>query len=151
MVKMKSGLWISLFVLALLVACGFLFPSKPYGIGKDKAATIVTLARLKHGLEAFHQEYGHFPVGSVATLGRTLLGEDIGGQNPKRIQMLPANFRSHIDSKGNILDSWGQPLRIEFTSSNNVMISSTGRNRIDDGGRGDDMVVYAEPPPSQKP
>ena len=151
MVKMKRALWISLFVLALLVAYGFLFPSKPYGIGKDKVETLGTLAKLKFGLEAFHREYGHFPPGNLATLSRILLGEDIGGQNPKRIQMLPAKFRSHIDSNGNILDSWGQPLRIEYSYSNIVTISSTGRNRIDDGGRGDDMVVYAEPPPKQKP
>ena len=138
-------------VVAIGVGYGLLFPHVRPGMKKDKVTTLVTLARLKQGLEAFHQEYGHFPTGNVATVSRVLFGENVGGQNPKKILILNESALQPIDSTGQILDSWGQPIRLEATNAEMVTIFSLGRNRTDDGGRGDDMVVRAEPPAKQKP
>ena len=129
----------------------FLWPRYYSGIQKDQFQTLVLLARLKQGLEAFNYEYGYFPTGNIVVLSSVLSGKNIGGQNLKEIRFLPDSSLQPIDSTGQILDFWGQPLRIEATNAETVAIFSFGRNRIDDGGRGDDIVVHAEPAPKQKP
>lgn len=138
-------------VVVLVVGLGLFFPHIYPGMKKDEVQTLVTLARLKQGLEAFHQEYGRFPTGNITAVSSILFGRNIAGQNPKEIRILPESALQPIDSAGQILDSWGQPLRIDTTNTNTVTISSLGRNHVDDGGKGDDMVVYAEPPPKRKP
>ena len=83
-------------------------------------------AEVDNLFEAFHQykqHVGDYPRGNNADIARALLE----GQNPKRIIILAVR-KAGLNSKGEIIDPWGTPLKIYF-ANNEVLIRSAGANK----------------------
>ena len=87
-------------------------------------------AEVDNLFDAFHQyklHIGRYPEGSNPEIVRALLE----GQNPKKIIIL-AIKKSELNSKGEIVDPWGTPLKIYFANSE-VLIRSAGPHiQVDD-------------------
>ena len=75
------------------------------------------------GLQQYREFVGAFPTGNNLTIAKALLG-----RNEKKVLIL-ASRKSDMNDKGEILDSWGTPLRFYF-SDNEVMIRSAGPNKV---------------------
>ena len=84
--------------------------------------------------EAFHQyktHVGNYPTGNNAEIAKALLE----GHNPKKI-IIVAVRKAELNSKGEIVDPWGTPLKIYF-ANNEVLIRSAGPNKqLDDSKAG---------------
>ena len=84
--------------------------------------------------EAFHQyktHVGNYPTGNNAEIAKALLE----GHNPKKI-IIVAVRKAELNSKGEIVDPWGTPLKIYF-ANNEVLIRSAGPNKqFDDSKSG---------------
>jgi hypothetical protein len=84
--------------------------------------------------EAFHQyktHVGNYPTGNNVEIAKALLE----GQNPKKIIILAVR-KAELNSKGEIVDPWGTPLKIYF-ANNEVLIRSAGPNKqFDDSKSG---------------
>lgn len=84
--------------------------------------------------EAFHQyktHVGSYPSGSSSDIAKALLE----GQNPKKIIILAVK-KAELNTKGEIIDPWGTPLKIYF-ANNEVLIRSAGPNKqFDDSKSG---------------
>lgn len=84
--------------------------------------------------EAFHQyktHVGNYPTGNNAEIAKALLE----GQNPKKIIILAVR-KAELNSKGEIVDPWGTPIKIYF-ANNEVLIRSAGPNKqFDDSKSG---------------
>jgi hypothetical protein len=74
------------------------------------------------GLQQYREFVGSFPTGNNLTIAKALLG-----RGEKKVLILAVR-KSDINDKGEILDSWGTPLRFYF-SDNEVMIRSAGPNK----------------------
>ena len=75
------------------------------------------------GLQQYREFVGSFPTGNNLTIAKALLG-----RGDKKVLILAAR-KSDMNDKGEILDSWGTPLRFYF-SDNEVMIRSAGPNKV---------------------
>ena len=75
------------------------------------------------GLQQYREFVGTFPTGNNTTVAKALLG-----RGDKKVLILAAR-KSDMNDKGEILDSWGTPLRFYFSDSE-VMIRSAGPNRV---------------------
>jgi hypothetical protein len=76
--------------------------------------------------EAFHQykqHVGRYPEGSNQEIAKALME----GNNPKKIIILAVK-KAALNSKGEIVDPWGTPLKIYF-AQNEVLIRSAGPNK----------------------
>ena len=81
---------------------------------------------LFYALQKYKEQVGSYPIGSNAEVVRALMGN-----NPKNLMILVGR-KKDLDSKGQIVDPWGTPLRIYF-SGEGVLIRSAGPNkRFDD-------------------
>lgn len=83
-------------------------------------------AEVDNLFEAFHQYKNHvgsYPQGNNADIARALLE----GNNPKKIIILAVK-KAELNTKGEIVDPWGTPLKIYF-GQNEVLIRSAGPNR----------------------
>ncbi len=91
-------------------------------------------AEVDNLFEAFHQyktHVGEYPKGTSAEIAKALLE----GANPKRIIILAVK-KAEVNSKGEIIDPWGTPLKIYF-ANNEVLIRSAGPNKqFDDSKSG---------------
>src|SRR5215203_253320 len=91
-------------------------------------------AEVDNLFEAFHQyktHVGEYPKGSSTEIAKALLE----GVNPKRIIILAVK-KAEVNSKGEIIDPWGTPLKIYF-ANNEVLIRSAGPNKqFDDSKSG---------------
>jgi hypothetical protein len=77
-------------------------------------------------LQQYKERIGSYPVGNNAEVAAALLGK-----NPKNLIILVGR-KKDLNSKGEILDPWGTPLRIYF-SGEGVLVRSAGPNkRFDD-------------------
>ena len=83
------------------------------------------------GLQQFKEHVGSYPTGNNADILKALQG-----QNSKNLIVLVGR-KSDLNSKGEIVDPWGTPLRIYF-SGTGILIRSAGPNR-----RFDDSTVPA--------
>jgi hypothetical protein len=83
------------------------------------------------GLQQFKEHVGSYPTGNNADILKALQG-----QNSKNLIVLVGR-KSDLNSKGEIIDPWGTPLRIYF-SGTGILIRSAGPNR-----RFDDSTVTA--------
>ena len=81
------------------------------------------------GLQQFKEHVGSYPTGNNAEILKALQG-----QNSKNLIVLVGR-KSDLNSKGEIVDPWGTPLRIYF-SGTGILIRSAGPNR-----RFDDSTV----------
>ncbi|HTD65376.1 MAG TPA: hypothetical protein VK846_02455, partial [Candidatus Limnocylindria bacterium] len=91
-------------------------------------------AEVDNLFEAFHQyktHVGSYPMGTSAEIAKSLLE----GNNPKKIIILAVK-KAELNSKGEIIDPWGTPLKIYF-ANNEVLIRSAGPNKqFDDSKSG---------------
>jgi hypothetical protein len=87
------------------------------------------------GLQQFKEVVGSYPAGNNAEIVRAL-----GGQNSKNVIILVGR-KKDLNSKGELVDPWGVPLRIYF-SGVGILVRSAGPNkRFDDSTalNGDDF------------
>ena len=103
------------------------------------------LARARHdvrvlliGLTGFERETGRLPQGSVAEICGLLRGDNVQGQNPKRLDYIEAKSYE-MNAAGEFVDPWGTPYRI--ATSPQPRAYSCGPNKRDEQGRGDDIVA----------
>jgi hypothetical protein len=75
------------------------------------------------GLQQYREFVGSYPTGNNVTIAKALLG-----RSEKKVLILAVR-KSDMNDKGEILDSWGTPLRFYF-SDNEVMIRSAGQNKV---------------------
>ena len=81
---------------------------------------------LFYALQQYKERIGSYPVGSNAEVVQALLGK-----NPKNLIILVGK-KKELNSKGEIIDPWGTPLRIYFAGEG-VLVRSAGPNkRFDD-------------------
>lgn len=83
-------------------------------------------AEVDNLFNAFHQyrtHVGSYPTGTPAEIAKALLE----GANPKKI-IIVAVKKADLNSKGEIVDPWGTPLKIYF-ANNEVIIRSAGPNK----------------------
>jgi type II secretory pathway pseudopilin PulG len=89
-------------------------------------------------LDGFALEQGAYPRGDFAQICRLLRGETIDGQNPRRLDYVEVQAYE-INAKGEFIDPWGEPYRVDFSPV--VRVYSCGPNRVDERGGGDDIVA----------
>jgi hypothetical protein len=75
------------------------------------------------GLQQYREFVGSYPTGNNLSIAKALLG-----RSEKKVLILSVR-KSDMNDKGEILDSWGTPLRFYF-SDNEVMIRSAGPNKV---------------------
>ncbi len=73
------------------------------------------------GLQEYKEHVGTYPTGSNAQVVKALRG-----QNQKNIIIL-VNRKNELNDKGEVMDTWGTPLRLYF-SDTSVLIRSAGPN-----------------------
>ena len=90
----------------------------------------VDVENLFVGLQQFKEHVGSYPTGNNADILKALQG-----QNSKNLIVLVGR-KSELNSKGEIVDPWGTPLKIYF-ANNEVFIRSAGPNKqFDDSKSG---------------
>lgn len=87
-------------------------------------------------LDGFAHEHGEYPTGTTAQVCAMLRGENIDGQNPKRLDYVSAEL-SEMNAAGEFVDPWGTPYRL--TTNPYARAYSCGPNRVDERGEGDDI------------
>ena len=86
----------------------------------------------------YRNVYGEFPFVSWGEMTRLLQGESIRGQNPSNLVFLaPSRKNTPLHWAA---DSWGNPLNFTI-QSNFVRVWSSGPNKKDENGLGDDLLV----------
>ncbi len=91
------------------------------------------------GLQQYREFVGTYPTGNNLAIAKALLG-----RTDKKVLILAVR-KSDLNDKGEILDSWGTPLRFYF-SDNEVMIRSAGPNKVwedSNGSTADDLYRTA--------
>ena len=125
---------IVLIVAILLVGIGAVWAYNAVKTWKEEKPVRQFNAEVDNLFEAFHQykqHVGEYPKGSPQEIARALLE----GQNPKKIIILAVR-KAELNSKGEIVDPWGTPLKIYFANSE-VLIRSAGPNKqFDDSKAG---------------
>lgn len=93
------------------------------------------MARVAEALGEYRREFGDYPKGSPAAIGRALCGE-----NPAGYTFYSACLYTERKAGrgGELLDIWGSPYEFEF-EADGVRIRSAGANRA--MGDGDDVVL----------
>jgi hypothetical protein len=86
---------------------------------------------LFYALQQYKEHIGSYPVGNNAEICKALMGN-----NPKNMIILVGR-KKEVDSKGQIVDPWGTPLRIYFAGEG-ILVRSAGPNK-----RFDDSTVVA--------
>jgi hypothetical protein len=92
-------------------------------------------------LNGFAKENGRYPKGTQAEIASLLRGENINGQNPKRLDYIEAKA-SELNPAGEFIDPWGVPYHIACDGG--PRIYSNGPNRTDEYGGGDDIISWRE-------
>ena len=94
---------------------------------------------LAQALRAYASEQGDLPKGSFATICRLLRGESVDGQNPQHLDYIEAEGQE-INSKGEILDPWGNPYRVVLDRF--LKVYSCGPTGKDTDGKGDNIIAH---------
>jgi len=98
---------------------------------RQSTRTYAMLSRVQLAVEYY---YGFFPTNEqhVGEIVRMYIPMDRSG----------AYWRKAFDEQGRLLDGWGRPFVVTVESNGTVLVvKSLGRNGLDDGGKGDDMVL----------
>src|SRR4051812_33975913 len=81
---------------------------------------------LFYALQQYKEHIGSYPVGNNAEIAKALMGN-----NPKNMIILVGR-KKEMNSKGEIVDPWGMPLRMYFAGEG-ILVRSAGPNkRFDD-------------------
>lgn len=122
--------WLILLVIIVLFA-GLTFPGVNSGPSTSQKPLItqLTLTQLKMALTAYHLEYGHPPGRSENKwLASLLQGENPEDMNPRLIAFIEFN-QGMVNSKQEIIDAWGTPLRFTFRDNSSFLIESAGKDQ----------------------
>src|SRR5438552_1279798 len=121
--KPKFAMWIALAIFGFFAINGLLYlvDSSP-----DYSNRIVEVEvdGLMAALQQYHMEFKAFPPGDSVEIQKALQGG-----NPRGLPFFQAGSRS-LNNKGELLDPWGTPYRFTFSSTNRVVVTSAGKNRI---------------------
>jgi len=90
--------------------------------GVRTARLNIDVENLFVGLQQFKEYVGAYPSGNNAEIVKSMTG-----QNPKNLIILVGR-KSDLNSKGELVDPWGTPLRIYFSASG-ILVRSAGPNR----------------------
>jgi len=66
------------------------------------------------------------------------------GQNPRGLVFLKFQDKRCYNKGGDIVDLWGNPIRLKIESAGRIAIYSFGANRTDDGGTKDDLKIVLD-------
>ncbi len=75
------------------------------------------------GLQQYKEFVGSYPSGSLVDISRALTG-----QTDKKVLILVTR-KSELNTKGEIVDPWGTPIKIYF-NQDTILIRSAGANRV---------------------
>jgi hypothetical protein len=89
--------------------------------GTRSISTQITLGSLRAGCVLFLAEYGALP---GATTNRDLM-HILKGSNPKRIDFVDLDPGA-LNRRGEAVDAWGVPFRVNLSSPTNFVIESAG-------------------------
>jgi hypothetical protein len=110
--------------LLVLVCAGWM--AKPYLSQKTdpKVAKFNEDAvSLVMGLQQYKEFVGAYPTGSAVDISKALTG-----QTDKKVLILVTR-KSELNTKGEIVDPWGTPIKIYF-NQDTILIRSAGPNRV---------------------
>jgi hypothetical protein len=133
--------------LAIVIICiiaSFVFPWRPGPVDSRILVTLGMLKNIEAGLTAAYDEYGTLPNGEGPEPLHILKGETIMGQNPRGLVFLKFQDKRRYNKAGDIVDLWGNPIRLKIESAGRIAIYSFGANRTDDGGMKDDLKVVLD-------
>ncbi len=91
---------------------------------------------LRIAMRAYLTEYGEAQRGGNSRLMQILLGD-----NPKGIVFIDPN-KKQISEEGRFIDPWGSPYVFGFSTRSVPFAYSPGKNKIDEGGNGDDIKSW---------
>ena len=83
------------------------------------------------GLKAYLITFGEFPSGSAAEICEALSG--------KNREHAPVVEAYEVNAAHEFIDPWGTPYRMSFEG--NLKVYSCGPNKLDEQGKGDDIVA----------
>lgn len=113
---------------------GLHFPVGPSGISDaPRARAKNDVVQLKVAMTAFITEYGKQPE-KVASR----LLDCLSGANERKIVFIELP-KKQINENGVFVDPWGSPYQFGYNMDDGTWAYSFGKNRIDEGGRGDDV------------
>jgi len=125
---------ISVLVIALAFSV-FLKPLSDWEhIKKSKAQTDISM--LIAAAKAYTTEYGAPLQEDSRAVIRTLEGDN--KRNVVFLEIKPQN----ISNDGYFLDPWGTPYVLNLVNPSNLWAYSFGKNKIDEGGNGDDVASW---------
>ena len=75
------------------------------------------------GLQQYKEFVGAYPTGSLSDISKALTG-----QSDKKVLILVTR-KSELNTKGEIVDPWGTPIKIYF-NQDTILIRSAGANRV---------------------
>ena len=123
--RFSRAFWLALAIIALVV----IFASFPSDRIICRFSPIdMELGALQTAIRQYEAEFGANPTGDCRAIFRALRGE-----NPRHIVFIMFPERS-ISSDGDLLDPWGTPYKVYY-SSNEVLVRSAGPNKQFDASR----------------
>jgi hypothetical protein len=118
---------------AVVLVAALVVLSVPYRRARRARHDVNSLAL---ALNVFVMENKRFPDGTPAEVARLLRGEDVRGQNPRRLDYIEAGPHEY-NAAGEFVDPWGTAYRLVMKLP--VRVYSCGPNRRDEDGGGDDI------------
>jgi hypothetical protein len=123
---MKTTLLIAGLIIALTGTGWGVQAWKSYSANTKTGQFNEDVENLFYALQQYKERVGSYPVGNNAQIAKALQGD-----NPKNLIILVGR-KKELNSKGEVMDPWGMPLRIYFAGEG-VLIRSAGPNkRFDD-------------------
>jgi hypothetical protein len=144
---MKTTLTCCLICGALVIAFVFrkrIFPPlMRHSHSKEEMVTRSQISYFGKALNSYYSDFHRVPTGNIQQVFFVLAGSNVLGQNPSN-----KIFFSHPNTQyfklgdfEGLVDGWGSSLKYNV-SNNSFVLYSFGRNKMDDGGKGDD-ISYA--------
>ncbi len=125
----------SAFVIVLLLTV-FLHPLNNKNNLVKKSQVKAELSMLITAAKAYQVEYGVPLEGdSIAQI------QTLQGNNPRKLLFIEINPKE-MSKEGLFFDPWGTPYVLNLTNPSNLWAYSFGKNKIDEGGNGDDVASW---------
>ena len=149
------GLAVAAIAISLLaVICGILEPILlPPRLPSHNEVTKARMTTLCVALLSYESDYGMFPNGSTSEVMKALYAPQqqwfVNGhlnvyfelKEPRKGFLGFNKYSPMLNGIGNYLDAWGTLFEIHFSEQDGIIIRSFGKNRIDDGGKLDDLAL----------
>jgi type II secretory pathway pseudopilin PulG len=121
-------------LILMIVLAALLMPVNPRPSKKQlqRIRCQFEIMDLAVGFEKYKTTYQVYPSGN-----KLLVWKQLSGDNPQKIIFAPIKAGS-INTNGDFLDPWGTPYAMNFSSTNNFVISSAGKDKI--FGDADDII-----------